>query len=76
LELNIEAPIEEQDNYTETSIGDSFQNTDGYEPDSDDTSFISLPSLLEQHGADYEAEAFAKRKEAETKRRKRRGRRM
>jgi hypothetical protein len=75
LELNIETPIKEQGN-SETSIGDSSQNTDGYEPDSGDVSFIGLPSLLEQHGTDYEAEAFAKQKDAVAKRRKRRGRRM
>ncbi|MBK5720199.1 relaxase/mobilization nuclease domain-containing protein [Dysgonomonas sp. Marseille-P4677] len=33
--------------------------------------YTIIPSLLEQHGTDYEAEAFAKRKEMEDKKRRR-----
>lgn len=46
------------------------------ERQSDDIAFFGMPSLLEQHGTDYEAEAFARKKEAEAKHRNRKGRRM
>ncbi len=72
LELNITATPKGQDD-SETSITDSFDNMN--EIESDILDFGGLPSLLEQHGTDYEAEAFARQKEAEVKQRKRRGRR-
>lgn len=72
LELNITATAKEQYD-SETSITGSFDNTN--ERESDILDFGGLPSLLEQHGTDYEAEAFARKKEAESKQRKRRGRR-
>ena len=71
LELNVTAEEQEQSNPDSTTEGFSENNS---RQSFDDTSF--MPSLLEQHGEDYEAEAFARRKEAEAKRRKRRGRRM
>lgn len=72
LELNITAIPEEQDD-SETSIIGSLSNTN--ERESDILDFGGLPSLLEQHGTDYEAETFARKKEAEVRQRKRRGRR-
>ena len=42
-------------------------NNNQYENDNS----ILLPSLLEQHGTDYEAEAFARQKESEEKKRRR-----
>lgn len=72
LELNITVTAKEQDN-SETSITGSFDNPN--ERESDILDFGGLPPLLEQHGTDYEAEAFARKKEAEVKQRKRRGRR-
>lgn len=70
LELDITAPAREQEDSKEVfseNINPQKQ---------DDTSFGGLPSLLELHGTDYEAEAFAREKESEAKRRKRKGRRM
>jgi hypothetical protein len=60
LEPDITAPIKEQGNL-ETSIRDSTPNTDVNKPDSGTTSFIGLPSLLEQHGDNYEEIAFTNR---------------
>ncbi len=73
IELNITAPPKKQED-PELPIIDFSKGIN--EPKPDDTDFGGIPSLLEQHGADYEAEAFARQKEAENKRRKRRGRRM
>ncbi|MDR2947935.1 MAG: relaxase/mobilization nuclease domain-containing protein [Prevotella sp.] len=73
LELDVTARPKEREDM-DTPAADFSKDTDGLKID--DTDFGSLPSLLEQHGADYEAEAFARRKEAEAKRRKRKGRRM
>jgi hypothetical protein len=73
LELDITMPSKGRED-SEMPDGDFPENT--YDRESDDTAFYGLPSLLEQHGTDYEAEAFARKKEAEAKRRKRRGRRM
>ena len=73
MEPDVTAPLKEQED-PETPITDFSKNMDGQ--NSDETDFSGLPSLLEQHGADYEAEAFARQKEAESKRRKRKGRRM
>ncbi|MBK5719552.1 relaxase/mobilization nuclease domain-containing protein [Dysgonomonas sp. Marseille-P4677] len=42
----------------------------------DDSGFAGITSLLEQHGTDFEAEAFARKKEAETRRRKRQRRHL
>lgn len=72
LELNITATAKEQDD-SETSITGSFDNAN--EMESDILNLGGLPPLLEQHGTDYEAEAFARKKETEVKQRKRRGRR-
>ncbi|PXV61094.1 relaxase/mobilization nuclease-like protein [Dysgonomonas alginatilytica] len=47
---------------------DSFVESAEHENNNNST---LIPSLLEQHGTDYEAEAFARQKEAEYKRRKR-----
>lgn len=47
---------------------DNFAENAEYENDQDST---LIPSLLEQHGTDYEAEAFAQRMEAEEKKRRR-----
>jgi len=66
-------PVLELD-VTEPPITDFSKDVNDQIPD--DADFSGLPSLLEQHGADYEAEAFARQKEAESKRRKRKGRRM
>lgn len=71
LELNITATPKEQDD-SETSFSGSLGNTN--EIESGILDFGGLPSLLEQHGADYEAEAFARKKEAEVRQHKRRGR--
>lgn len=71
LELNITAPTPEQDvseTPTEKLSANSYEQNSGNEVSS------SSLSLLEQHGTDYEAEAFARRKDAETKRKKRKGR--
>lgn len=75
LELDVTAPNVEQEDL-ETPDQDSIQNMDVSERKEDGNSFGTLPSLLELHGTDYEAEAFAREKQAEAKRRKRRGRRM
>lgn len=53
----------------DSSWQDNFVKNTAYENNWEEDSTI-IPSLLEQHGTDYEAEAFAKRKEAEYKRRK------
>jgi hypothetical protein len=71
LELNVTIAEQEPDNPDNTTENVSENKS---RQSFDDTSF--MPSLLEQHGEDYEAEAFARRKEAEAKRRKRRGRHM
>ncbi|MDL2243498.1 relaxase/mobilization nuclease domain-containing protein [Bacteroidales bacterium OttesenSCG-928-J19] len=73
LELEITATPEEQEDLG-TPTSDFSENI--YKQKPDDTDFSSPFSLLEHHGEDYEAESFARRKEAEAKRRKRRGRRM
>lgn len=73
LEMDITATPKEQGN-TEDRVDDFSENAGMQEQN--DAVFGSLPSLLEQHGTDYEAEAFARKKEAEAKRRKRQGRRM
>lgn len=65
LELDVTAVLKESDNL-------EFSE-DIHVPKLDDTAPGNLPSLLEQHGTDYEAEAFARQKEAEAKRRKRKG---
>lgn len=70
LELDVTAPPKDN----ETPFPDI--STDIHEQNLDDAAFGGLPSLLEQHGTDYEAEAFARQKESEAKRRKRKGRRM
>ena len=75
LEPDITISAEEQGDL-KTSVRDFVEEIDANKQDSGDMSFVGLPSLLEQHGEDYEAEAFARRKEAEAKRRKHRGRRM
>lgn len=72
LELDITTPPEKQENLEKQTV-DSSENT--YEQKSGDTAFTSPFSLLELHGTDYEAEAFAREKESEAKRRKRKGRR-
>jgi hypothetical protein len=72
-ELDITASSKERED-SETSTGDFSEST--YDREPDDIAFYGLPSLLEQHGTDYEAEAFARKKETELRRRKRRGRRM
>ena len=72
-ELNITSTLERQEEQSHTNV--DFSN-DTYTNIPDNTSFDSLPSLIEQHGTDHEAEAFARKKESEAKRRKRRGRRM
>lgn len=66
------SPKEQGD--SETPTVDFSESKNEQKPD--DTAFDSLPSFLEQHGTDYEAEAFARKKESEAKRRKRRGRRI
>ncbi|MDL2224226.1 relaxase/mobilization nuclease domain-containing protein [Bacteroidales bacterium OttesenSCG-928-M06] len=73
LELDITATPKEQEDL-ETQTSGFSENT--YKQKADDSDFSSPFSLLEQHGEDYEAESFARRKEAEAKRRKRKGRRM
>ncbi|NDV57963.1 conjugal transfer protein MobB [Bacteroides sp. 519] len=73
LELDITATPKEQEDL-EAPTSDFSENA--YRQKPDDTDFVSPFSLLELHGEDYEAESFARRKEAEAKRRKRRGRRM
>ncbi len=73
LELDITAPPKEQEDL-EISTDDSLENINKRQPE--DTASGIIPSFLEQHGTDYEAEAFARKKEAEAKRRKRKGRRM
>lgn len=73
LELDVTEPPKEQED-PETPITDFSKDMN--EQIADDADFSGLPSLLEQHGADYEAEAFARQKEAESKRRKRRGKRI
>ncbi|NDV94752.1 mobilization protein [Dysgonomonas sp. 521] len=73
LELDITATPKEQEDL-ETQTSGFSENT--YKQKTDDSDFSSPFSLLEQHGEDYEAESFARRKEAEAKRRKRKGRRM
>jgi len=75
LELDITEPIIELEEL-EITTGDSTENINVNEVKGNDSSFDGLPSLLELHGTDYEVEAFAKEKQAEAKRRKRRGRRM
>ncbi|MDR2915374.1 MAG: relaxase/mobilization nuclease domain-containing protein [Tannerella sp.] len=72
LALDITAPSPEQDvseTPTDGLSGNKYEQNSGNE-------VSGGLSLLEQHGTDYEAEAFARRKEAEAKRRKRKGRRM
>jgi hypothetical protein len=67
LELDITAPIQEQEDSeipVENLLADRYEQNSGNEVSG------SL-SLLEQHGTDYEAEAFARRKDAEAKRKKR-----
>jgi hypothetical protein len=49
---------------------------DDFQTVSSENSGLDFPHLLEQHGSDYEAEAFAHRKEAEEKKRKLRQRRL
>lgn len=49
---------------------DNFSEKIEYENNWEEDSTI-IPSLLELHGTDYEAEAFSKRKEAEDKKRRR-----
>lgn len=73
LELDITAdPVEREGiNDLQDSVSGSYNQDNSYE----DSSAI-LPSFIEQHGTDYEAEAFARRKEAEAKRRRRPKRRM
>ncbi len=73
LELDVTVPLKEQEDM-ETPI--TYFSKDVNKQIPDDADFSGLPSLLEQHGADYEAEAFARQKEVESKRRKRKGRRM
>ncbi len=73
LEPDVTTPLKERED-PETPITDFSKNMD--RQNSDDADFGGLPSLLEQHRADYEAEAFARQKEMESKRRKRKGRRM
>ncbi len=68
LELDVTAPLKEPDNL-------EFSE-DIHVSKPDDTVSGNLPSLLELHGTDYEAEAFALQKEAEAKRRKRKSRRI
>lgn len=70
LELDIKPTKEQED----SEIPDTDFSGNIRQPDNE--TFYSLPSLLEQHGEDHEAEVFARRKEAEAKRRKRRGKRM
>ena len=74
LELDITAPHKEQED-TRIEADDSTQHIDTYEQSSGDLPFIGLPSLLEHYGEDYEAEAFARQKENEAKRRRHKGRR-
>jgi hypothetical protein len=73
LELDIITSLNVEEDL-ETATDNFSENMNSRQ--SDDSDFIGLPSLLEQHGEDYEAEAFARKKETEAKRRKRRGRRM
>jgi hypothetical protein len=74
LELDVTVQnIEQEDVKSQT--GDSAENMKVSDRQ-EDISLGGLPSLLELHGTDYEAEAFAREKQAEAKRRKRRGRRM
>ncbi len=73
LELDITEPPKGQED-VEISTDDFSGNINERQPD--DTTSGIMPSFLEQHGTDYEAEAFARKKETEAKRRKRRGRRM
>lgn len=54
----------------DSSWQDNFVENTAYENNWEEDSTI-IPSLLEQHGTDYEAEAFAKRKEMEDKKRRR-----
>lgn len=49
----------------------SISNTDYRNNQYENENSILIPSLLEQHGTDYEAESFARQKEAEEKKRKR-----
>lgn len=56
----------------ESNLQDKFAGNTQYDKnqfESDNSTL--LPSLLEQHGTDYEAEAFARQKEAEEKKRRR-----
>lgn len=55
------------DDYSDKQKDNFVENTD-YENDQDST---LIPSLLEQHGVNYEDEAFAQRMEAEEKKRRR-----
>ncbi|MDR0429593.1 MAG: relaxase/mobilization nuclease domain-containing protein [Tannerellaceae bacterium] len=74
LEMPIEKPEDAPEKQDEKGMYTS-ENT-GRQQSEDNASMSMSPSLLEQHGTDYEAEAFARKKEAEAKRRKRRERRM
>ena len=67
LSTNIFEKCDKESNLQDKFAGNTQYDKNQFESDNS----TLLPSLLEQHGTDYEAEAFARQKEAEEKKRRR-----